>query len=85
MFMQPISKSWTRWIEHNPQVMGGTAVIRGTRIPVYSVAGRIGHGDSIDSILEDNPDLCREAIEVALDFARANPFIGRLGGRPWQA
>jgi uncharacterized protein (DUF433 family) len=52
---------------------------------VYSVAGRIGHGDSIDSILEDNPDLCREAIEVALDFARANPFIGRLGGRPWQA
>jgi uncharacterized protein (DUF433 family) len=84
--MRPTTESLaTRWIEHNPQVMGGTAVIRGTRMTVYSVAGRVAHGDSIDSILEDNPDLCRDAIEAALAFARANPLISRPGGRPWQA
>jgi uncharacterized protein (DUF433 family) len=86
MIMPPTSESLTKqWIEHNPQVMGGTAVIRGTRMTVYSVAGRVAHGDSIDSILEDNPDLCRDAVEAALAFARANPLVGRPGGRPWQA
>ena len=74
-----------RWIERNPDIQGGTAVIRGTRMPVYSIAGRIGHGDSIKDILEDNPDLCHDAIEAALAYARANPLVGRPGGRPWQA
>jgi uncharacterized protein (DUF433 family) len=84
--MPPTSEALTkRWIEHNPQVMGGTAVIRGTRMTVYSVAGRVAGGDSIDSILEEYPHLCRDAIEAALAFARANPLITRPGGRPWRA
>ena len=84
--MQPTSAAVTeQWIEHNPQIKGGTAVIRGTRMTVYSVAGRVANGDSIDSILEDNPDLCRDAIEAALAFAHANPLVGVPGGRPWKA
>lgn len=74
-----------RWIEVNPDIMGGTPVIRGTRLSVYSVLGRIGHGDGIDDVLEDNPDLPRDAIEAALAYARANPLVGRPAGRPWQA
>jgi uncharacterized protein (DUF433 family) len=73
-----------RWIERNPEIKGGTPVIKGTRMSVYSVRGRIDHGDSIEDVLEDNPDVPREAIEAALTYARANPLVGRPGGRPWR-
>jgi uncharacterized protein (DUF433 family) len=71
-----------RWIEHNSEIKGGLPVIKGTRMSVYSVHGRIDHGDSIEDVLEDNPDLPREAIEAALAYARANPLIGRPGEKP---
>ena len=70
-------------IEIDPAVMGGTPVLRGTRITVYSVLGRLNGGDSIDDIMEDNPHLTREAIETAALYARTHPIVGRPGGRPW--
>jgi uncharacterized protein (DUF433 family) len=73
-----------RWIELNPEIKGGTPVIKGTRMSVYSLRGRIDHGDSIEDVQEDNPDLPREAIEAALAYARANPLVGRPGAKPWQ-
>ncbi|MBX9841732.1 MAG: DUF433 domain-containing protein [Xanthobacteraceae bacterium] len=78
------SRARDRWIEANPDIKGGTPVIRGTRMSVYSVAGRLNHGESIDQILEDNPDIPPEAIEAAQTFADANPLVGRPGGRPWR-
>jgi uncharacterized protein (DUF433 family) len=74
-----------RWIEHNPDIKGGTPVIKGTRMSVYAVQGRIDHGDSIEDIVEDNPDLPLDSIEAAIAYARANPPVGRPGGKPWQA
>ena len=65
------------------EVMGGTPVIRDTRMTVYSVLGRVKHGESIDDILEDNPDLSRAAIEAAVVYARTHPLVGRPGGRSW--
>ncbi|MBK9011899.1 DUF433 domain-containing protein [Novosphingobium sp.] len=70
-------------IEINPDIMGGTPVLRGTRMTVYSVKGRLDGGDSIDDILEDNPHLTREAVETAALYARTHPIVGRPGGRPW--
>jgi uncharacterized protein (DUF433 family) len=64
-------------------IKGGTPVIRETRITVYSVLGRVEHGETIDDILEDNPDLSREAVETAVIYARTHPLMGRPGGRPW--
>ena len=65
------------------EIKGGTPVIRGTRMTVYSVLGRVHHGDTIDDILSENPDLSREALDAAVTYARAHPLIGRPGGRPW--
>ena len=73
-----------RWIEINPKVKGGTPVIKGTRVSVYSVAGRLDHGESVDDIVKDNPDLPRDAIEAAAAYARANPLVGRPGARLWR-
>ena len=64
-------------------IKGGTPVILGTRITVYSVLVRIEHGETIDDVVADNPDLPREAIEAAITFARTHPPIGRPNGRPW--
>jgi uncharacterized protein (DUF433 family) len=64
-------------------IKGGTPVIRGTRMTVYAILGRIDHGDTVDDILAENPDLTRDAIEAAVIYARTHPLVGRPGGRPW--
>ncbi len=71
-------------IVSDPETLGGTPVIRGTRVTVYSVLGRLQDGDSVDDLVADNPDVPREAFEAAAIFARAHPLRGRPGGRPWR-
>ena len=72
-----------QFIVSDEEIMGGTPVIRGTRQTVYSIQGRVDHGDPIEDILEEYPDLTREMVEAAITYARAHPFVGRPGGRPW--
>jgi uncharacterized protein (DUF433 family) len=74
-----------RLIVIDDDVMGGTPVIRGTRISVYAVLGRIEGGDAVDAILSDYPGLTQEAVEAAAIYARTHPLVGRPGGRPWSA
>ena len=71
-------------IVSDPETLGGTPVIRGTRITVYSVLGRLQDGDSVADLVADNPNIPREAFEAAVIFARAHPLRGRPGGRPWR-
>jgi uncharacterized protein (DUF433 family) len=70
-------------IQIDEEVMGGTPVIRGTRMTVYSILGRIEHGETVADILADNRDLKREAVEAAITYARTHPLVGRPAGRPW--
>ncbi len=65
-------------------LLGGTPVIRGTRMSVYSVLGRLQNGDSMDDLAAENPDIPRDAFEAAVIFARTHPLRGRPGGRPWR-
>ncbi len=53
----------------NPDQMGGVPCIRGLRIPVSSVVGMVADGMSIEEILAAYPDLEREDIREALQFA----------------
>jgi uncharacterized protein (DUF433 family) len=73
-----------RYITVDEDIKGGTPVIRGTRMTVYSVLGRIERGDTVDDLAAENPDIPREAFEAAVLYARANPLVGRPGGRPWE-
>ena len=52
-----------------PDVMGGKACIRGTRVTVGMLVGQIGAGHSIDEVLADYPYLEREDIMQALRYA----------------
>ena len=73
-----------RYIASDPGILGGTPVIAGTRVTVYSVLGRLQDGEAADDILEDYPDVPREAIAAAELYARAHPLRGRPSGRPWR-
>lgn len=72
-----------RWIEISSEVKGGEPVLRGTRITVHGVAQRIKDGDSVETLLEDYPDLPAEAFETARVYARAHPRRGRPTA-PWR-
>ncbi|MBS1800972.1 MAG: DUF433 domain-containing protein [Acidobacteria bacterium] len=56
-------------ITQQPEVMGGKACVRGTRVTVGMIVGQIGGGLSIDQLLEDYPYLTREDILEALQYA----------------
>ncbi len=72
-----------KWIVSDAAIMGGTPVIKGTRMTVYSVLSRINDGDTLDVIAQENPDIPPEALEAAVVFGKANPIRGRPSGRPW--
>jgi uncharacterized protein (DUF433 family) len=48
---------------------GGRACIRGLRIAVSVIVGQIAHGASVDEILEGYPDLEREDVQQAIEYA----------------
>jgi uncharacterized protein (DUF433 family) len=56
-------------ITFDPQIMGGRACIRGMRITVSLIVGQIAHGASFEEILEGYPDLEREDIQQAIEYA----------------
>ncbi len=53
----------------NPKVCSGKPCIKGTRIMVKNILGMIAGGDTVDKILEAYPELTREDIVEALDYA----------------
>lgn len=58
-------------------IMGGTPVIGGTRIPVHDVAAAMASGVSVKMLLEDYPSLTPAKLELAALYADANPLRGR--------
>ena len=52
-------------IERNPDILGGTAVFAGTRVPVRILIEHLQAGDRLDEFLNDYPSVSREqAVEV---------------------
>jgi uncharacterized protein (DUF433 family) len=68
----------------NPEIMRGTPVFKGTRIPVDLVADMLAQGATVEGILEGYPTLTRKRIAVAPLYMRAFPRRGRPRCRPWQ-
>lgn len=64
-------------VNSSPEILGGTPVIAGTRIPVYDVAASIAAGHSVEDILEAFPALDERRVGLAKVYADANPLRGR--------
>lgn len=56
-------------ITFDPAIMGGRACIRGMRIPVSVIVRQIAHGAAVEDILRGYPDLQREDIQQAIEYA----------------
>ncbi len=61
----------------DPDVLGGSPVVRGTRVPVHDVAASVAAGIPTDRILAAYPSLDADKIELAAIYAEANPARGR--------
>jgi len=72
-----------REIVVDPEVLRGTPVYKGTRIPVELVADMLSQGASVDEIQEGYPALNPEKIGLASLYLRAFPRRGRPAARPW--
>jgi len=55
-------------IQITPQVCHGKPVIKGTRVLVSTVLGALAAGDTVETILEDYPNLTPDDIQAALAF-----------------
>ena len=63
-------------VVEDPEIMGGSPVIRGTRIPVHLVAEMRRQGASIEEILDGYPSLKPEHITLAELYVQAHPRRG---------
>jgi uncharacterized protein (DUF433 family) len=57
-------------LSRSPDVMGGTAVFYGTRVPVQTLLDYIEAGDSIDDFLAGFPSVTREQVIAFLEEAK---------------
>ena len=59
-------------IVSDPEILGGTPVFVGTRVPMRILFEHLAAGDALEVFLEDFPSVSREvAIEVLEDAKRA--------------
>ncbi len=54
----------------DPEVMGGTPVFCGTRVPVQTLIEYLEAGESIDQFLEGFPSVTREQVITFLEEAK---------------
>lgn len=66
-----------RYIETDPERMGGVPILRGTRIPVRSILARYDGGDALEDIAADYPEVPEPALAAAVAYARTHPAPGR--------
>ena len=57
-------------VEVNPEVLSGTPVFVGTRVPVQTLIDYLEAGDRLDDFLQDFPTVSREQAVAALELAR---------------
>jgi uncharacterized protein (DUF433 family) len=58
------------YISVNPNIAFGKPCIAGTHISVELLLEFLSHGHTIDNLLDYYPQLTREQIQAAIDFAR---------------
>lgn len=57
-------------IHSHPEILGGTPVFVGTRVPVQTLLDYLEAGDPLDEFLEDFPSVTREQVVAVLELAK---------------
>ena len=62
----------------DPDVLGGTPVLCGTRVPFQALLDYLEGGQTLDEFIDDFPTVTREAAISALELAKF-VLVGQLG------
>ena len=65
-------------IVKDPDILGGTPVFRGTRVPFQALLDYLEGGQTLDEFIDDFPTVTREAAISALELAKS-VLLGQLG------
>lgn len=57
-------------IVKNPDILGGTPMFRGTRVPVQTLFDYLEGGETLEDFLKGFPTVSREAAVAALEEAK---------------
>lgn len=57
-------------IHTDPEILGGTPVFSGTRVPIRSLFDHLEGGDSIDDFLEGFPSVQRDQVVALLEISQ---------------
>jgi uncharacterized protein (DUF433 family) len=63
-------------VHRNPDILDGTPVFVGTRVPVQSLFDHLEGSDTLDEFLHQFPSVKREQAIAALDLARDSLLAG---------
>jgi len=63
-------------VNSDPDILGGTPVFVGTRVPIQSLFDYLEGGDPLDEFLRQFPSVRRDQAIAALDLARATLLAG---------
>ncbi|MBZ5684476.1 MAG: DUF433 domain-containing protein [Acidobacteriia bacterium] len=58
-------------IIRDPEILGGTPVFRGTRVPFQTLLDYLEAGQTLNEFLDDFPTVTREAAVHALEHAKS--------------
>jgi len=64
--MEPI-----QLISKDPDILGGTPVFLGTRVPFQALLDYLEGGQTLDEFLDDFPTVSKDAAIAALELARS--------------
>jgi uncharacterized protein (DUF433 family) len=65
-------------IVKDPDILGGTPIFRGTRVPFQALLDYLEGGQALDEFIDDFPTVTREAAVSALELAKS-AVVARLG------
>ena len=68
-------------IHSDPDILGGTPVFTGTRVPVQTLIDYLEAGDRLDDFLDAFPAVTREQAIAALEVAREALLAGARPAR----
>jgi uncharacterized protein (DUF433 family) len=71
---------WHKFISVDPEVHHGEPCIKGTRIPVSMIVGSVADGMTFDEIIDSYPQLKKEAIQAALEYANDETLTSKEMG-----
>jgi len=57
-------------VQSDPEILGGTPVFAGTRVPIQNLFEYLEAGDPLDQFLDDFPSVSREQAVAVLQAAR---------------